>query len=78
MIFITVSSGDISYNWNIAEIWLQVADGIVIAILIIILARFIRQIRFEKWYTEDHKKEDEEFFEKMREYVREKKTPQSS
>ncbi|MFW9947536.1 MAG: hypothetical protein ACFFDX_12000 [Candidatus Odinarchaeota archaeon] len=78
MLLITVSSGDVSYFWNLAEVWLQVIDGIVIAVLVIVLARLIRHLRFDKWYTEEHRKEDEEFFEKMREYVRKKKVPQSS
>jgi len=78
-IIITVSSADISYYWNVAEVWLQILDGIVILVIILILANLIRHIRFEKWYTEDHKKDDEEFFEKMREFVREKKkVPPSS
>ncbi|MFX0020455.1 MAG: hypothetical protein ACFFAK_02965 [Promethearchaeota archaeon] len=78
MIIITVSSADVSYFWNLTEVWLQVIDGIVITVLVIVLARVIGHIRFDKWYTEDHKKEDDEFFEKMREYVKDKKTPQSS
>ena len=78
MLLITISSGDISYHWNVAEVLLQILDGIVIVVLVLILAKVIRHIRFDKWYTEEHKKEDEEFFEKMREYVRNKKTPQSS
>ena len=78
MIFITLSSGDVSYFWNLAEVWLVVIDGIIITVLVIVLGRSIRHIRFNKWYTEDHKKEDDEFFEKMREYVQDKKTPQSS
>jgi len=78
MILITVSSGDVSYFWNLAEIWLVVIDGIIITVLVVVLARTIGHVRFDKWYTEEHKKEDEEFFEKMREYVRDKKTPPSS
>ncbi|MGB5912416.1 MAG: hypothetical protein WBH31_14595 [Promethearchaeia archaeon] len=78
MILITLSSGDVSYFWNLAEVWLLVIDGIIITVLVVVLARSIGHIRFEKWYTEEHKKEDEEFFEKMREYVRDKKTPPSS
>jgi len=78
MILITLSSGDVSYVWNLAEVWLVVIDGIIITVLVIVLARTIRHIKFDKWYTEEHKKEDEEFFEKMREYVRDKKTPPSS
>ncbi len=80
MILITLSSGDVSYFWNLAEVWLLVIDGIIITVLVILLGRSIRHIRFEKWYTEEHRKEDEAFFEKMREFARtrDKKTPQSS
>ena len=74
----TVSSAEISYNWRIVEIWVQILDYIAIVVLILFLAKIIRSIRFDKWYTEEQKKEDEEFFEKMREYVRNKKTPESS
>ncbi len=77
-ILITVSSGDISYFWRIAEIWLLIFDAIAITVLILILAKVIRRIRFEKWYTEEHKKEDEEFFKKVREYAQNKKNPPSS
>lgn len=77
-VIITVSSGDISYYWGIAQIWLLIIDGIAIVVVIIILAKLIRSIQFDKWYTEEHKKEDEEFFEKIREYIRDKKAPQSS
>jgi len=77
-ILITVSSGDISYFWRIAEIWLLVFDAIAIIVLILILAKVIRRIKFEKWYTEEHRKEDEEFFKKVREYAQNKKNPPSS
>lgn len=75
---ITVSSGDISYYWGIAQIWLLILDGIAIVVVVIILAKVIRSIQFDKWYTDEMKNEDEEFFEKVREYVRDKKAPQSS
>ncbi|MFX0026312.1 MAG: hypothetical protein ACFE8M_07840 [Candidatus Hermodarchaeota archaeon] len=75
-ITITFSSGESSYYWRIAEVWLVILDAIGIIVLIITLAKIIRGIQFDKWYTEEHRKEDEEFFEKIRQNLRLKKEQQ--
>ncbi|MFX1234352.1 MAG: hypothetical protein ACFFBY_07285 [Promethearchaeota archaeon] len=73
-IIITISSFEIEYTWDIVEIWLQIFDYIAIFASVIFLARTIRIIKFEKEYTEDMRKDDEEFFEKIRKNIEKEKT----
>ncbi|MFX0147640.1 MAG: hypothetical protein ACFE8E_07800 [Candidatus Hodarchaeota archaeon] len=64
-IIIMLSSLEIEYSWDVMVVWLQVFDYVVIFCLILILIRNIRRIKFEKQYTEEMRKEDEEFWKKI-------------
>ncbi|MFX1496737.1 MAG: hypothetical protein ACFFBH_04350 [Promethearchaeota archaeon] len=71
---ITISSAEIDYTWDVTEIWLQVFDYIAIAALVLFLIKVISSIKFEKQYTPEMKKEDEEFFEKIKESLERERT----
>ena len=68
---ITFTSVEISNNWFIISMWLILLDCGIMGYLVIVLAKTIRRIQFEKWYTEDHKKTDEAFFKKIRKRIEE-------
>ena len=72
-VIITISSIEIEYSWDVMVVWLQIFDYIVIIALILLLARAIRRIKFEKQYTEEMRKEDEEFFENIRKNIEKEK-----
>jgi hypothetical protein len=73
-IIITLSSVEIEYTWDVIIVWLQIFEYIVIFALILILVKIIRRIKFDKQYTEDMKKEDEEFFDNIRKNIEREKT----
>lgn len=68
---ITTTSVEISNNWFVISMWLLVFDFGVIGYLVVLIAKTIRRIQFDKWYTEEHKKTDEEFFKKIRKRLEE-------
>lgn len=72
-IIITISSAEIDYTWNITKIWLQIFDYIVIFALALLLIKVISSIKFEKQYTPEMRKDDEEFFERIKENIEKKR-----
>jgi hypothetical protein len=68
---IATTSVEISNNWFVISMWLIFFDFGVIGYLVIVIAKTIRRIQFDKWYTEEHKKTDEEFFKKIRKRLEE-------
>jgi len=73
-VIITLSSTEIEYSWDVMIVWLQIFDYIVIFALILLLARTVRRIKFDKEYTEEMRKEDEEFFENIRKKIEKENT----
>ncbi len=70
-VVITTTSVEISNNWFVISMWLLVLDFGIVGYLVVIIAKTIRRIQFDKWYTEEHKKTDEAFFKKIRKRLEE-------
>ena len=70
---ILFSATEISNNWNVLLVWVEIFYIIFIIILGFAAYRIYKRIRSNLWYTEEMRKKDEEFFEVLTKKKKRKK-----